>query len=174
MRRFLAALLAPFAIAGVSACAAEYPAKPDGPVLDLAGIIPDASERSLDNQLHRFYDRTCQAVVVATVPTLKGKTIESYATGLFNRWGIGSADRDDGILLLVAPTERKVRIEVGLGLERAMPNAAAAAIIRNDMLPSYRAGDFPGGIAHGIDAILLKLEPQSSASNGECGQRKAA
>lgn len=172
MRRFLATLLTPLTIVGASACAQEYPGRPDGPVLDLAEIIPDASERSLDSRLRHFYDRTCRSVVVATVPTLKGKAIESYATNLFNRWGIGSADRDDGILLLVAPTERKVRIEVGLGLEQAMPNAVAAAIIQHNMTPSYRAGDFPGGIAHGIDAILLKLEP--SSSTGECARRKAA
>ena len=119
MRRFLAALLTPLAIAGASACGQQTLATPNGPVVDLAGIIPDASERSLDLRLRRFYDRTCRAVVVATVPSLKGRTIESYATETFNRWGIGSADRNDGILLLVAPKERKVRIEVGLEIGRA-------------------------------------------------------
>lgn len=163
MRRPILWLSVVPALAGITACARAQSDLPTGPVVDTAGIIADAPERSLDDRLRAFYVRTCRAVVVATVPSLEGKTIESYAKATFNRWGIGDAQRGDGVLLLVAPTERKVRIEVGLGLERTLTDDEAATIIAQDMTPSYRDGRYADGIAQGVGAIFAQLDQPATA-----------
>ena len=97
-------------------------------------------------------------VVVATVPTLQGSSIEGYATQLFNTWRLGRADKTNGVLLLVAPNERKVRIEVGYGLEGRLTNEICALILQDDVLPHFRKGDFAGGVTQGVEGIIRVLE----------------
>ncbi len=107
-------LLAALLLAGLAAPAnAAFPPHPDGPIYDGANIIPPQDEAALDARLREFDKRTGNAVIVATVPSLDGDEIEPYAAKLFETWGIGGKDRDTGVLLLVAPKEHKVRIEVG-------------------------------------------------------------
>ena len=161
MRQIFAAALSTLVFAGASACASEYPERPAGPVLDQAQVIPEAAEDALDSRLRTYFSTTCRAVVVATVSSLKGETIDDYATNLGNEWKIGDPIRGDGVLLLVAPNERKVRIEVSRSLQPTMPDAAAAAIIQGGMMDRYRVGDFAGGIQLGVEAIATQLDKNS-------------
>lgn len=159
--RFLAlvAFVAGVLSAGFAAPAqAAYPARPAGPVLDAANIIPDAEEAAMDARLRDYNQRTGRAVVVATVPSLDGETIELYAANLFAEWGIGGAETDQGLLLLVAPNDRKVRIEVGYGLHGYVTDILSGRIIRGQMLPRFKAGDYPGGINAGLDELIAQMD----------------
>ena len=96
---------------------------------------------------------------MATVTSLGGQPIERYATALANQWGVGRCGYNDGVLLLVAPRERKARIAVGYGLERTLTNAKAAAIMERRILPAFRAGHMEQGIAAGVDGVLAEIAP---------------
>ena len=137
---------------------AAYPPAPDGPVLDQAGIIPDAEEAALDARLREYNARTGRAVIVATVSSLDGETVEMYSVRLFEQWGIGGKESDQGLLLLVAPTERKVRIEVGYGLHQYVTDALSGRIIRNEITPRFKQGDMAGGIGAGVNALVTQLD----------------
>ena len=163
-------LLTLLALAGASVAAAQdFPARPAGPVLDQANILPPQQEAALDARLRAYNARTGRAVVVATVTTLNGQPVESYAVNLFQQWGIGGAKRDQGLLLLVAPTERKVRIEVGYGLTPYVTDILSGRIIRDTITPAFRAGDNPGGIDAGVNALLTQLDrsPEDAAAIAE-------
>jgi uncharacterized protein len=157
MRLILAWLLAILALAASPAHAA-YPPPPDGPVLDQAGIIPAADEAALDAKLRGYNTRTGRALVVATVSSLDGETVEMYAVRLFETWGIGGKESDQGLLFLIAPKEHKLRFETGYGLHGVFPDVLAGRVIRNDVTPRFKAGDMPGGINAGIDAVIAQLE----------------
>jgi uncharacterized protein len=125
-------------------------------VQDRANIIPASQEIDLARESEAIERKTTDQVVVMTVPTLSGHDIASYSRDLANREGIGQADKDNGVLLLVAPRERQVRIAVGYGLEGLLTNQRAAHVVQ-DMLPYFRAGNAPRAVSVGvkeIDAIL--------------------
>ncbi|WP_241557252.1 TPM domain-containing protein [Croceibacterium ferulae] len=167
---FIRWLLTLLAIIGATAAVAQdYPARPAGPVLDQANILPPQQEAALDARLREYNARTGRAVVIATVTTLGGEPIETYAVNLFQQWGIGGAKRDQGLLLLVAPAERKVRIEVGYGLTPYVTDILSGRIIRDTITPAFRAGDYPAGIAAGVDALLTQLDrsPEDAAAIAE-------
>ena len=142
--------------AGLLGCAVAhaYPQRPDGPVLDLADIFPAKDEGALNQRLTDYWQTSGNAFVVVSVKSLNGQSIEDYARGLFEEWGIGDARKSRGILLLVAPTERKVRIEVGCGLIATVSDDQAAAIIRDDMIPTYAEGELEKGTLAGVDAVI--------------------
>jgi uncharacterized protein len=144
------------AFAGAAAAAIEYP-NATGRIVDQANILSEGTRAVLHDKLKELALRTGDQVVVATVPSLEGQEIEPYATDLFNTWRIGDAKKNNGVLLLVAPNERKVRIEVGLGLEAMLTNAKAKDILASAVLPKFKAGDFDGGVADGVDAIIAIL-----------------
>ena len=100
-------------------------------------------------------------MVVVTVDSLKGREIADYTTDLGNAWGIGRAEVDDGVILLVAPNERRVRIAVGYGLENALPDEFCSAVIQDSILPHFRQDDYLAGIAAGTDALIERLREQS-------------
>lgn len=133
------------------------PARPAGPVLDQAGIIPDADEAALTQKLSAYNAQTGRAVIVATVSSLDGQDVETYANTLFRTWGVGGAKTDQGLLFLIAPNDRKVRIEVGYGLEEFLPDVLAGRIISGSVTPKFKAGDYSGGINAGVDQILTQL-----------------
>jgi uncharacterized protein len=155
------------ASAALCGCAAAhaYPARPVGPVLDLADVMPATGEAALNYRLIKYYDATGNSLVVVTVNSLEGQTIEQYAKGLFNEWGIGDAKTDRGLLILVAPTEHKVRIEVGCGLEGRITNDLAAKVIRDAMVPRYIEGDLEGGTLAGVDALVADLNNPATAND---------
>lgn len=157
MRQILTWLLVLLAFAGSPAHAA-YPARPDGPVLDGANVIPDADEAALDAKLREYNQRTGRALVVVTVNSLDGETIEMYAVNLFEQWGIGGKESDQGLLLLVAPNDRKLRFETGYGLHAIFPDVLAGRVIRDVITPRFKAGDLPGGINAGMDAVVAQLD----------------
>ncbi|MDP8275417.1 MAG: TPM domain-containing protein, partial [Candidatus Euphemobacter frigidus] len=132
---------------------ADYPSRPSVPINDFGNLLSPQNEARLDRLSRDLLDRTGAAVVVATVETIAPETIEEYATKLFERWGIGRKGKDEGVLILVAVKERKVRIEVGYGLEGTIPDAKASRIIRQIMLPDFRKGNFGTGIVLGTQAI---------------------
>jgi uncharacterized protein len=145
------------AFVAVPAAAVDFPARPQGPIYDEADMLPAAEEAQLDRQLRDFDAKTGDAVIVATVNSLQGETIERYATQLYEKWGIGGAERDTGVLILVAKDERQMRIEVGYGLTPYITDILSGRIIRNDMTPRFKQGDFAGGIQKGVDDILTQL-----------------
>jgi len=128
-----------------------------GRVVDAAALLDVAQENALDARLAEHESATGHQVVVATVTSLDGRDIADYANRLGRAWGIGRAENDDGVVLLVAPNEREVRIEVGYGLEGALTDALSSRIIRRDILPAFRDGDFPGGIDAGVQSILAVI-----------------
>ena len=138
------------------ACALEFP-ELAGRVVDQGGVIPAAERDAIEAKLRDLEDKSGIQFVVATVKSLQGGDIETFANQLFRTWKLGEAKKNNGVLLLVAPTERKVRIEVGYGLEGTLTDALAQVIIASAMVPSFKANDYPGGIERGVDGIISVL-----------------
>lgn len=132
--------------------------RPSGPVSDRADILPAAAEATLDTKLRDYARRTGNAIVVASVPTLEGRPIENIALDTYNAWGISDRKTQRGLLLLVAPNDRQMRIEVGCGLEKPISYDVAKRIIEQQMVPPFRSGDFAGGINGGVDALIARLD----------------
>lgn len=158
MRLILTWCLTVLALLAAPALAATYPPVPAGPVYDGASILPPDREAALDARLRDYNQRTGRSLIVATVPSLDGADIESYAFELFRAWGIGGKESDSGVLLLVAPNERQLRFEVGKGLEEFLPDGLVGLIILDDITPRFKAGDMPGGIDAGINAVITQLD----------------
>jgi len=123
-----------------------------GRVVDEANLIDLATEEALTNSLAALEAQTSDQLVVVTVSSLHGQPIEKASQDLANRWGIGRADVDNGVVMLVAPADRKVRIAVGLGLEGLLTDAKAGDVIQM-MLPEFRAGRMQEGIVKGVNAV---------------------
>ena len=131
---------------------AAFP-RPSGHVNDFASVLTADDRAYLENFLRTLERDTSAEVVVVTVTSLDSLSIEEYAVRLFADWGIGDATKDNGVLLLVAPAERKVRIEVGYGLEGSLPDGLAGEIIRTAILPEFKQGNMRRGIGQGLDRI---------------------
>lgn len=129
------------------------PGKPTGFVNDFAKVIPAADKVQLESELSTFAQKTGIEISAVTIPALGDESIEEYAVALFADWGLGKKGKDNGVLLLVAPSDRQVRIEVGYGLEGALTDAQSGRIITQVMAPLFKAGDFAGGIKSGVTAI---------------------
>ena len=156
-----AALAAALLLLG-SAAAQSFPPL-TGRVVDQAGIIPAQDEATLVDFLARHEAKTGNQVVVATVASLGGQTIEDYGVALGRAWGIGQQGKDNGAILLVAPNEREVRIEVGYGLEGELTDAISKVIIEGSIIPRFRSGDMVGGIRRGTEDIVAVLEGDAAA-----------
>jgi uncharacterized protein len=161
MRRILIVAALLLAATAALAQSLSFPAL-SGRVVDDAGILDSALRERLTQKLAALEAKTTDQLVVATVKSLQGTSVEAYANALFKQWRLGQADKNNGVLLLVAPTERRVRIEVGSGLGSRLSDASAKAIIDNSILPRFRAGDFPDGIERGVDAIVQALSGASA------------
>ena len=158
MRWLFAWLVLLAALVGAPAVAQDYPPRPDGPVYDGANIISDGEEELLDARLRDYNRTTGRAVIVATVPSLDGLEIEPYAQGLVEDWGIGGKESENGLLFLVAPNERRMRIATARGLDDRMTDIMSGRIIRDVVTPRFKAGDLSGGIVAGVDAIITQLD----------------
>ncbi len=169
-RTRLAAWLVALSVVGwlglAGAVMAQTARQPDFPplsgrVVDQARLLSPEAETALTAKLEALERDTSDQLVVVTVESLQGQEIETYGYQLGRAWGIGQAEDDNGVLLIVAPEERKVRIEVGYGLEPVLTDALSALIIHNEILPSFREGYFERGIQRGVDAIdaQLRLDP---------------
>src|SRR5690606_19605634 len=152
-----ALLLFALLAAALPALAQSLPAL-TGRVVDNAGMIDAATEAALSQKLAAFEQKSSDQIVVATIPGLEGEAIEPYANRLFRFWRLGQAGEDNGILLLVAIGDRRMRIEVGYGLEGTLTDLHSRLIIENTMVPAFRAGDFAGGISAAVDDIIMVAE----------------
>ena len=157
MRR-LAALFALLMALVSSAAWAQLPARPEGPIADYASVLSAADAAALDTKLRAYNEATGRAIIVATVPSLDGEEIEPYAQRLAEAWGIGGEESENGVLLLVAPTERKLRIHTARGVQERMTDIMSGRIIRDTIVPRFKAGDMSGGIVAGVDAIVAQLD----------------
>lgn len=146
-----------------------------GRVVDNANMLSAGAEQTLTRQLAAHEQATTNQIVVVTVPDLQGYTIEDFGYQLGRHWGIGQKENDNGALLLVAAAERKVRIEVGYGLEGALTDALASSIIHGVILPQFRSGDFEGGIIQGVNTIIEAVQGEyvSDGSAGDGSQNTA-
>ena len=157
---FAAALLA---LIAAPALAQSFPPL-TGRVVDAANLLSPEQEAALSAKSEALETATTRQLVVATIPDLQGYPIEDYGYRLGREWKIGQQGQNNGVLLIVAPNDRKMRIEVGYGLEPYLTDALSSVIIREQMRPRFQQGDFPGGIEAGADAIIAQLQlPQEQA-----------
>lgn len=144
-------LLSTFALAAFT-----FPAL-SGRVVDQANIVAAQTRDAIETKAKDLEEKSGIQLVVATVSSLQGSDIETYANGLFRAWKLGEAKKNNGVLFLIAPNERKMRIEVGYGLEGTLTDALSKVIIATAVTPRFKAGDFGGGIERGVDAIIEVL-----------------
>jgi uncharacterized protein len=134
---------------------------------DDAGILQPSTIASLENQLKVFEDSTSNQIAILTVTSLDGDPIEEYALRVAEKWKLGQAQKDNGVLLLIAKDDRKMRIEVGMGLEGPLPDALCNRIIRNEMAPRFRQGDFDGGVQAAVNAIIQSIKGEYVADESD-------
>lgn len=141
------------AIFASTAIALDIPAL-SGRVNDYAKVLQSEQKAALEKQLADFESQTSNQLVVLTVDTLQGEPIENYSIKVAEKWKIGQDKKDNGVILVVAVKDRKLRIEVGYGLEGALTDALSKMIIENEIVPSFKSGNFAAGITAGVDAII--------------------
>lgn len=149
----------------VPAAAQTFP-QLTGRVVDQADIIPPAEEADLTAQLEQLEKTTGHQLVVATVNDLEGQDVADYGYRLGRAWGIGGKEENDGVVFLIAPNERRMNISVGYGLEPILTDALSGRIIRDQVTPRFKDGDYPGGIQAGVNAIAqqIALPPEEAAA----------
>ncbi|MFA5841817.1 MAG: TPM domain-containing protein [Candidatus Paceibacterota bacterium] len=143
-----------FFVAPFFAFAYTSPGKPAGFVNDFVGVLTAEQKASLEQTLLQNEQATGNEISVVAVKTLDGETIEKFAEKLFEEWGIGKKGKDNGALLLAAIDDRKIRIEVGYGLEPVLTDAISSQIIRSVILPKFKQGDYYGGISDGVAQVV--------------------
>lgn len=134
-----------------------------GRIVDEANIIDASTEQNLTQALKSLEDQTSDQIAVLTVPSLEGDSLEDFTTRVFQKWQLGQKGKDNGILFLVVPNDRKMRIEVGYGLEEKIPDAKASQIIRNLATPAFKQQNYSGGIS----AVVLDLVNRLQAAPGQ-------
>ena len=159
----------------VCACAAQtlsFPAL-TGRVVDDAGVLDASTTTALTQSLAELEQKTTDQLVVVTLKSLQGTSIEDYGYQLGRRWQIGQKDKNNGVLLIVAPNERKVRIEVGYGPEGTLTDAVTKLIIENSILPRFKVADYAGGIKRGVEDIVQVLSGDAQEWQNRAAQQLA-
>ena len=167
---FLAVVLA--ALVAPASAAPTFPPL-TGRVVDDAHVLSAQTQTDLTAKLAALEQKTGDQLVVVTLPDLQGYEIEDYGYQLGRAWGIGQKGQNNGVLFIVVPSEHKVRIEVGYGLEPVLTDALSSVILQEKVLPKFRSGDIDGGVSDGADAIItqLGLDPtQAAAANAQAAQ----
>lgn len=174
MKKVILTVFALFFFSAFTVYGYTSPGKPTGYINDFANIISDGTQADLEAKLTQFFKESSVQIAVVTVPTLGDEVIEYYAVKLFEEWGIGNKDKDTGILFLVALNERKLRIETGYGIEGALTDVEANAIINQVVVPEFKQGNMEAGIVKGAEAIIGTVkgeveytETKSNAKNYE-------
>jgi uncharacterized protein len=152
------------------ALALDFPAL-TGRVVDEAGILDAATRTALTDKLAALEAKSTDQLVVVTLKSLQGTSLEDLGYQLGRRWQIGQKDKNNGVLLIVAPNDKQVRIEVGYGLEGTLTDAVSRLIIENGILPRFRANDIPGGITRGVDDIISVLTGDAEEWKQRAAQR---
>nr|WP_315049547.1 TPM domain-containing protein [uncultured Brevundimonas sp.] len=140
-----------------------------GRIVDQARLLSPAKEAEIDAKLAALEADTSDQLVVVTLNSLDGFEIEDYGYRLGRHWGIGRGQKDNGVLLIVAPNERKARIEVGYGLEPILTDAFSSRVIQTLMLPAFRTGGYERGITEGVDALIaqMRLDPAEAQARAQ-------
>lgn len=145
-------------IAATVAMAQDFPAQPVGHVNDFANLLSRSERQQLEMKLQNYRDTTTNVIAIATLPDLQGYSVEEVATQLFNDWKMWHEDRYNGVLVVVAPNERQMRIEVGYGLEGAIPDIIAGRIITNVLAPDFRQNDYYSGLDKATSLLIQLAE----------------
>lgn len=155
--------------------ALKFPAL-TGPVVDAANVLPEATKADLSQKLLAFQQETGRQLVVTTLPDLGGTSIEDYGYQLIRAWQLGKKGQNDGAILMIAPNDRRARVEVGYGLEPVLTDALSSIIINQAIVPKFKAKDIPGGIEAGTDALIqqLKLPDDQARANVAAASQQAA
>ena len=167
--RWMAMVFALVCLAVPAQAAPSFPAL-SGRVVDDAHILSDATKSDLTQKLAALEAKTSRQLVVVTLPSLGGYEISDYGYQLGRAWGIGQGKLNNGALLIVAPTEHRVRIEVGYGLEPVLTDAFSSVVITTQITPQFKKGDFDAGVVAGVDALVQQLSLETSVAE----QRAAA
>jgi len=177
LRALLLVLAFAGAFVGVSPARAALTFPPlTGRVVDDAHVLTPEVQEDLTNKLAALEQKTGNQVVVVTLASLQGDEIEDYGYQLGRAWGIGEKGKNNGALLIVAPAEHKVRIEVGYGLEPVLTDALTSVILQQAVLPKFRAGDVQGGVVDGTDALIeqLGLDPAQAQARAQVAQQQVS
>ena len=168
---FLSLAIALAGLAFIALAAPNYP-ELTGQIVDNANLLSPEDRAAILAELQALEGKSTDQVAVVTVKSLEGYAIEDYGIGLARKWQMGQKDKDNGIVLIVAPNERKVRIEVGRRLEPVMTDTMSKIIITNAMLPKFRRGDYPGGIRDGVRDIkdVLLGDPEAVKDRAKGGR----
>ncbi len=150
-----------------SAKALQIPKSPDGYVTDRAGLLSSSAKADLEALLRSFEEKTSNQVVVAIFPSLESESLEDFSIRLAETWKIGQKGRDNGVIFLIFPQDRQMRIEVGYGLEGVLTDAVSGQIIRQIVAPYFRKGDYEGGISAGVNAIFQATQGEFKAIPGK-------
>lgn len=163
LRRFLLVLNVAFFLTASPVAAYFNPGPPSGFVNDFAGILDDSQETALESKLAAFRDESTSEIAVATISSLEGDSLENFALKLFEDWGIGGRENNNGLLLLIAVEDRKMKIETGYGLEGALPDATAYQIITKTLQPAFRENDYYGGLDQATDEMIAATRGEFTA-----------
>ena len=152
-----------FVLLSSLAFALEVPEGPEGRITDRTGTLSRNEIAALDQKLAAFERETTNQIAVLIIPSLEGDSLEDYSIRLAEKWKIGQKGKNNGVILLVVKNERKLRVEVGYGLEGALPDALSGSIIRNEIAPRFRAGQFYQGVDAGVTAIMAATKGEYKA-----------
>lgn len=142
-----------------------------GRVNDQAHLLTPEQAAALEEKLHAYEEKTTNQIALLTVPSLEGDPLEAFSVRVAREWQLGQEKRNNGVLIFIAAEERGIRIEVGYGLEGALTDAQSSSIIRNIMIPAFRAGDFNRGIQASVDAIQAAIAGEFTAPEGPAPAR---
>ncbi len=173
IKRIILPLIGFIIISASGYTALKIPGAPEGRISDYAGMLTDETKGRLEDALESYEERTGIQIAVATFPSLEGESLEDFSIRLAEKWKIGRKGKDNGVIMLIFKQEKKIRIEVGYGLEGELPDAAASMIIRNVIAPYFRNGDYDGGIIQGVSAIMKILSGGGSSVTGEGNQNQS-
>src|SRR6266446_1587880 len=159
LKRWLGLVAAGVLLAGLASARAEVAVPPlKARVTDLTGTLSGTQQQDLERRLREFESRKGSQIAVLMLPSTEPETIEEYSIRVAEAWKIGRARVDDGVILVVAKNDRKLRVEVGRGLEGAIPDAVAKRVVSDVIAPHFRTGDFYGGVTAGTDALMKLIE----------------
>ena len=144
-----------------------------GRVVDDAHVLPPATVAALEDKLKGLQDQTSRQLVVVTLPSLQGDDIADYGYQLGRKWGVGQKGTNNGALFIIVPSEHKVRIEVGYGMEGILTDALTSVILQTQVLPAFKVGDIPGGVTAGTDAIIQQMSADPSTAEQKAADAAA-
>jgi uncharacterized protein len=149
-----------------------YPDRINKHVNDWADILSSSQESQIENALKKHQAQSSNQIVVATFPSLEGESLEDVSVRMFEAWKLGQSGKDNGVLLSIFKQERKIRIEVGYGLEGALPDITAGKIIRNEITPLFKEGQWYGGVVAGLNGIIQAVQGEYTGSDRPRSQRQ--